>query len=92
MRPTFLQPWQATFDVVDMRRCCNFSQSAEQNFLREPYTCTVTCILYENKVRNFSLEEACENNTSSEPKRLCHCHSVAQVWLKDFVVQTERRL
>ena len=20
----------------------------------------------------------CENNTSSEPKRLCHCHSVAQ--------------
>ena len=56
------------------------------------HICTVTCILYENKVRNFSLEEACENNTSSEPKRLCHCHSVAQVWLKThFAVQTERR-
>ena len=39
MRPTFLRPWQATFDVVDMRRCCNFPQPAAQNFLREPYTC-----------------------------------------------------
>ena len=66
--------FEGNFYVVDMRRCCYFLQARSAKLLREPSTCThvKTCILYENKVNNFSLEEACENNTSSPSPRLCH--------------------